>query len=255
MAQVIALVNQKGGVGKTTTALNLGAYLAEAQKHVLLVDSDPQGNATSGVGIRVEAGRAGLYEVLSNQVQAKAVIQKSPVANLSIFPSTQTLAAANVELVNVENREFLLREALLGVRNDYDYILIDCPPSLGILTINGLAAADDVVIPVQSEYYALEGLGQLLETIHLVQQNLNKDLRIMGAVVTMHDRRTKLSAQVLKEMNRHFPNKVFDSVIPRNIKLSEAPSHGQTIRQYEPWSKGAKAYRRLAEEILRQDKV
>ena len=253
MAQVIALVNQKGGVGKTTTALNLGAYLAEAQKHVLIIDSDPQGNATSGVGVKLEPGQPGLYEVLANQVAAKDVISKTQIENLSIFPSTQTLAAANVELVNLENREFLLREAILGIRNDYDYILIDCPPSLGILTINGLAASDSVVIPVQSEYYALEGLGQLLETIHLVQQNLNKELRIMGAVVTMHDRRTKLSAQVLKEMNRHFPNKIFDSVIPRNVKLSEAPSHGQTIRQYEPWSRGAKAYRRLAEEILKQE--
>jgi len=253
MAKIIALVNQKGGVGKTTTALNLGAYLAEAKKYVLVIDSDSQGNASSGLGISPENAKTSLYEILTGQVSAANAIIESQIENLKVIPSTPSLAAANVELVNVENRENLLRESLLEVRNHFDYILIDCPPSLGILTINGLVAADDVIIPVQSEYYALEGLGQLLETIQLVQHNLNKDLRIMGAVVTMHDRRTKLSAQVLKEMNRHFPNRVFDSVIPRNIKLSEAPSHGQTIRQYQPWSRGAKAYRRLAEEVLRQE--
>jgi chromosome partitioning protein len=253
MAKIIALVNQKGGVGKTTTTLNLGAYLAEAQKYVLIVDADPQGNATSGSGFRLESNTPGLYEVLGGQVQPGTVVQNTQINNLRILPSTPALAAANVELVNLEERENLLRNSLLPIRNDFDYILIDCPPSLGLLTINSLVAADSVIIPVQSEYYALEGLGQLLETIHLVQTNLNKELRIMGAVVTMHDRRTKLSAQVLKEMNRHFPNKIFDSVIPRNVKLSEAPSHGQTIRQYEPWSKGAKAYRRLAQEVLQQD--
>ncbi len=253
MAQIIALVNQKGGVGKTTTALNLGAYLAESQKYVLIIDADPQGNATSGLGVKATSETHGLYEVLSGQVKARDAVQPTQVENLQVLPSTPALAAANVELVNVEGRESLLRESLLEIRNNFDYILIDCPPSLGLLTINGLVTADDVVIPVQSEYYALEGLGQLLETIQLVQHNLNKELRIMGAVVTMHDRRTKLSAQVLKEMNRHFPNRVFDSVIPRNIKLSEAPSHGQTIRQYEPWSKGAKAYRRLAEEVLKNE--
>ncbi|MFC1617787.1 ParA family protein [Patescibacteria group bacterium] len=250
MAKIISLVNQKGGVGKTTTTLNLGAYLAEAGKYVLIVDADPQGNATSGLGIAAENVEAGLYEVLARQKAVQEVIYETPVPNLKIFPSTQALAAANVELVNYENRDRLMKEALLEIRNDYDYILVDCPPSLGILTVNGLVAADSVIIPVQSEYYALEGLGQLLETVHLVQQNLNKELRILGAVVTMHDRRTKLSAQVLKEMNRHFPNNIFEAVIPRNVKLSEAPSHGQTIRQYEPWSKGAKAYRRLAQEVL-----
>lgn len=253
MAKIIALVNQKGGVGKTTTALNLGAYLAGAKKYVLVIDSDSQGNASSGLGISPENAKTGLYEILTGQVAATNAIIESQIENLKVIPSTPSLAAANVELVNVENRENLLRDSLLEIRNHFDYILIDCPPSLGILTINGLVAADDVIIPVQSEYYALEGLGQLLETIQLVQHNLNKSLRIMGAVVTMHDRRTKLSAQVLKEMNRHFPNRVFDSVIPRNIKLSEAPSHGQTIRQYQPWSRGAKAYRRLAEEVLRQE--
>lgn len=253
MARIIAIANQKGGVGKTTTTLNLGAYLAEARKYVLVIDADPQGNATSGTGVQLEAGTPGLYEVLGGQVHPRDAIQDTHVENLRILPSTPSLAAANVELVNVEARENLMRNAFLEIRNDFDYILIDCPPSLGLLTINGLVTADDVIIPVQSEYYALEGLGQLLETIQLVQKNLNKELRIMGAVVTMHDRRTKLSAQVLKEMTRHFPNKIFDSVIPRNVKLSEAPSHGQTIKQYEPWSKGAKAYRRLAEEVLRQD--
>lgn len=253
MAKVISLVNQKGGVGKTTTALNLGAYLAETGKHVLIVDSDPQGNATSGLGQDPATIKSGLYEVIAGRASAREAIQKSGVDNLSLLPSNPNLAAANIEMVSIDNRENLLKDTLLGVRNDFDFVLIDCPPSLGLLTVNGLVASDHVIIPVQSEYYALEGLGQLLTSIRRVQQNLNKDLRIMGAVMTMYDRRTKLSAQVSKEMNRHFPNRVFESVIPRNVKLSEAPSHGQTIRQYEPWSKGAKAYRRLAEEILRQE--
>lgn len=251
MAKIIALVNQKGGVGKTTTVLNLGAYLAELGKYVLVVDSDPQGNATSGLGVIPAQLNSGLYEVLSGRAEAAAVIQNTQIQNLRVFPSTPSLAAANVELVSAEKREERLRESLLGIRNDYDYILIDCPPSLGILTVNSLVAADSVLIPVQSEYYALEGLGQLLETIHLVQKNLNPGLRVLGAVITMHDKRTKLSAQVQKEMNRHFPNKIFDSVIPRNVRLSEAPSHGLTIRQYDPWSKGARAYRQLAEEVMR----
>lgn len=251
MAKIIALVNQKGGVGKTTTVLNLGAYLAELGKYVLVVDADPQGNATSGLGVVPAQLPAGLYEVLAGRASVQEVIQNTNLPNLRVFPSTPSLAAANVELVTAERREERLRDALLGIRNDYDYILIDCPPSLGILTVNSLVAADSLIIPVQSEYYALEGLGQLLETIHLVQKNLNRGLRILGAVITMHDRRTKLSAQVQKEMNRHFPNKIFDSVIPRNVRLSEAPSHGLTIRQYDPWSKGARAYRQLAEEVLR----
>ncbi len=251
MAKIIALVNQKGGVGKTTTVLNLGAYLAELGKYVLVIDSDPQGNATSGLGVIPAQLNSGLYEVLSGRANSAEVIQDTPIQNLRVFPSTPSLAAANVELVSAEKREERLREALLEIRNDYDYILIDCPPSLGILTVNSLVAADSVLIPVQSEYYALEGLGQLLETINLVQKNLNPGLRVLGAVITMHDRRTKLSAQVQKEMNRHFPNKIFDSVIPRNVRLSEAPSHGLTIRQYDPWSKGARAYRQLAEEVMR----
>jgi len=253
MAKVISLVNQKGGVGKTTTALNLGAYLAEAGKYVLVIDSDPQGNATSGLGLDPASIESGLYEVLAGRSGAKEAIHQTNIQNLNILPSNPNLAAANIEMVSVNNREGLLKDTLLGIRNDFDFVLIDCPPSLGLLTINGLVASDRVIIPVQSEYYALEGLGQLLSTVRKVQQNLNKELRIMGAVMTMHDRRTKLSARVIKEMNRHFPNRVFESVIPRNVKLSEAPSHGQTIRQYEPWSKGAKAYKRLAEEILKQE--
>ena len=253
MAKVISLVNQKCGVGKTTTALNLGAYLAEAGKYVLVIDSDPQGNATSGLGLDPASIESGLYEVLAGRSGAKEAIHQTNIQNLNILPSNPNLAAANIEMVSVNNREGLLKDTLLGIRNDFDFVLIDCPPSLGLLTINGLVASDRVIIPVQSEYYALEGLGQLLSTVRKVQQNLNKELRIMGAVMTMHDRRTKLSARVIKEMNRHFPNRVFESVIPRNVKLSEAPSHGQTIRQYEPWSKGAKAYKRLAEEILKQE--
>ncbi|EKD49235.1 MAG: hypothetical protein ACD_63C00213G0005 [uncultured bacterium] len=254
MARVISLVNQKGGVGKTTTALNLAAYLAEEGKYVLVVDMDPQGNATSGIGIMHDQVNCSVYDVFTKGVSIKDVILPTKIANFSVVPSNFSLAAASVELVNVENREMLLRNTLLDIRNNYDYILIDCPPSLGILTVNALVASDEVLIPVQSEYYALEGLGQLISTIQRVQKNLNRDLRILGAVVTMHDKRTKLSLQVLKEMTRHFPNRVFESVIPRNVKLSEAPSHGLTVKQYEPWSKGARAYKRLAGEILKQER-
>ncbi len=250
MSQVISLVNQKGGVGKTTTAVNLGAYLAALGKFVLLVDIDPQANATSGLGVDHQNLNTGIYEALSGEVGVKEVILNTTVQGLKIAPATVSLAGANVELINVENREFRLSEVLLEVRNDFDYIVIDCPPSLGILTINGLAAADWILIPVQAEYFALEGLGQLLNTINLVKENLKPELDILGAVITMFDKRNNLSQEVLNELYQYFPNKIFRSVIPRNVRLTESPSHGLSILEYDPKSKGAKAYEKLAREIL-----
>jgi chromosome partitioning protein len=250
MAQIIAVVNQKGGVGKTTTAINLGAYLAFLGKFVLLADLDPQANATSGLGISHQNLGAGIYEALTGDAHFKNIIQNTLVQGYKIAPSTVSLAGANIELVNLERREFKLYDALLEVRNDYDYVIIDCPPSLGLLTVNGLVAADFVMIPVQAEYYALEGLGQLLNTINLVQENLKPDLKILGAVITMYDGRVGLSEAVLKDLYQYFPNKIFRAVIPRNVRLAEAPSFGKTILEYDAKSKGAKAYERLAREIL-----
>jgi chromosome partitioning protein len=254
MAKVISIVNQKGGVGKTTTACNMGAYLARLGKFVLVVDLDPQGNASSGLGIRMDQGTAGLYEVLTGAADVMTTIQATVTKNLHVLPSTPNLAALPVEIINIENREFILNDLLTPLRNNYDYIIIDCPPSLNLLTVNALVASDEVIVPVQCEYYALEGIGQLLETIQLVQQNLKPDLKLRGAVLTMFDRRTKLSNEVVKEINRNFPGKVFDAVVPRNVRLSEAPSYGQTILEYDPWSKGARAYKQLAQEIIDQDK-
>lgn len=254
MTRIISLVNQKGGVGKTTTAINLSSYLGNAGKSVLLCDIDPQANATSGVGFKVDENTKGIYESLIGQVNIKDIIHQVPGEKFKIVPSTPSLAGANVELVNVENREFKLQESLSIIRDNFDYIIIDCPPSLGLLTINALVASDFVLIPVQCEYYALEGLGQLLNTINLVQQNLKPELQLMGAVLTMYDKKTRLSNQVVKEIRRYFPAKVFDSIIPRNVRLSESPSFGKSIRRYDGWSKGARAYKGLAEEILRYEK-
>lgn len=250
MAQIIAIVNQKGGVGKTTTAVNLGAYLAHLGKFVLLVDMDPQANATSGLGIDHRTLTKGVYEALAGTAPFRDVIVSTAVQGYRVAPATLPLAGANVELVNIDRREYKLYDALLEVRNDFDYILIDCPPSLGLLTVNSLVAADQVFIPVQAEYYALEGLGQLLETIKLVQEGLKPDLKILGAAITMYDSRVGLSDAILNELYRYFPNKIFRSVIPRNIRLAEAPSHGLSILQYDAKSKGAHAYERLARELL-----
>lgn len=250
MAEIIAVVNQKGGVGKTTTAVNLGAAIANLGKFVLLVDIDPQANATSGLGVDYQNLEKGVYEAIIGESSFKEIIVKTSYPGYKLAPTTISLAGAGIELINLENREYKLANSLLEVRNDYDYILIDCPPSLGILTINGLVAADKVLIPVQAEYYALEGLGQLLKTIQLVQENLKPDLQVMGAVITMFDKRNALSQQVLEELYKHFPYYIYRSIIPRNIRLTEAPSHGLTIFNYDPHSKGAKAYERLAREIL-----
>ncbi len=250
MARVIAIVNQKGGVGKTTTAINLAAYLADLGQRVLVVDVDPQGNTSSGFGIDHKNLDKGLYQVLIDRDMHISQAIRSHQTNLHILPSTPDLAGASVELVDQPNREYRLQENLRLVDDLYDFILIDNPPSLGLLTINGLVAAKEVLIPVQCEYYALEGLSQLLETINLIKEHLQPDLQILGAVMTMYDSRNKLSEAVFNELYQYFPNRIFRSVIPRNVKLAEAPSHGKPIKDYDPESSGARAYRRLAQEIL-----
>lgn len=250
MSQIIAVVNQKGGVGKTTTAVNLASGLAEAGKFVLLVDLDPQGNATSGLGIERSQLRGGLYHALANQARFYDIVQNTAHQGLRVAPATPDLAGASVELVNVENRERKLLDTLTEAKHAYDYIIIDCPPSLGLLTLNGLMAADYVLIPVQAEYYALEGLGQLLETINLVRENLKPELNILGAVLTMFDKRNRLSEDVMNELYKFFPDNIFRSVIPRAVRLAEAPSYGQSIFHYEPSGKGARAYERLTKEFL-----
>ncbi len=250
MAKVVSVVNQKGGVGKTTTTVNVAAFLAELGKMVLVIDMDPQGNATSGLGVNRSELEHGVYEALAKQKHISDIIFDTTHEGLRIAPATQNLAGASVELVSVDNREFQLRELVSEVRHGYDYILIDCPPSLGLLTVNSLVAADELLIPVQAEYYALEGLGQLLETVKLVQNHIHPDLEILGAVLTMFDKRTKLSGEVMSELYKYFPNNIFRSVIPRTVRLAEAPSFGKSILQYEPSGKGARAYERLAREIL-----
>lgn len=250
MGHIISIVNQKGGVGKTTTAVNLAAYLASLGKFVLLVDVDPQANATSGLGIDYNKLDKGVYEALMGEINLKDVLLNTTIPGYKIAPANPNLAGANVELVNLENRESRLENALLPVRNDFDYIIIDCPPSLGLLTLNSLVAAEKLLIPVQAEYYALEGLGQLMNTINLIKNNIKPNLEVLGAVLTMYDKRTKLSDEVLHQLYQYFPDRIFRSVIPRNVRLTESPSFGKSILEYDPKSKGAKAYERLAREIL-----
>ncbi|MDD5043564.1 MAG: ParA family protein [Patescibacteria group bacterium] len=250
MAQVIAVVNQKGGVGKTTTAMNLGAYLALLGKFVLLIDLDPQANATSGLGVNHRELQQGIYNVLLGEVKIRDIILPTNQEGYRLAPSTMDLAGANIELVNLEEREYRLAHALEEVRGSFDYIIIDCPPSLGLLTVNALTAADSVIIPVQAEYYALEGLGQLLETIGLVKENLNPKLEVLGALLTMFDSRNRLANDVFSELYQYFPNKIFRSVIPRSVRLAEAPSHGATILNYDSGSKAAKCYEKFAKELL-----
>ena len=250
MARIISVVNQKGGVGKTTTSVNLAVYLAALGKYVLLVDLDPQANATSGIGISHNELENGLYEVLSGSTDIRSIIQQHALDGLKIAPATNSLAGASVELVNMDRREFRLLDVVDQVRHEFDYIIIDSPPSLGLLTINGLVAADEILIPVQAEYFALEGLGQLMNTINLIKDNIKPELQVLGAVITMYDGRQKLSEQVMHELYQYFPDKIFRSVIPRNVRLTEAPSFGKSILHYDPKSKGAKAYERLAKELL-----
>lgn len=250
MGKVIAIANQKGGVGKTTTSVNLSSSLAKKGKKVLLIDTDPQGNATSGLGISKDLEYS-VYDVIVNETEMEKVIKNTKTKNLQICPSTINLAGAEVELVSMMSREHRLKEKLDLVKDNYDYVIIDCPPSLGLITLNTFTAADSVLIPIQCEFYALEGLGQLMNTINLVKKHLNKDLKIEGALLTMYDMRTNLSNQVVKEVSKYFGNNVYKTVIPRNVKLSEAPSYGMSITEYDSRSKGAKSYEKLAKEFLK----
>lgn len=250
MGKIIAIANQKGGVGKTTTSVNLGAGLAQVGKKVLLVDIDAQGNATTGVGIEKSELDQCIYNVLVEDADVQGAIRKTATENLDVLPATIQLAGAEIELVPTISREVRLQRALQPIRDEYEYIIIDCPPSLGLLTINALTAADSVIIPVQCEYYALEGLSQLLNTVRLVQKHLNKNLAIQGVLLTMLDARTNLGIQVIDEVKKYFRDKVYRSIIPRNVRLSEAPSHGKPIMQYDAKSRGAEVYLDLAEEVI-----
>lgn len=247
---MIALANQKGGVGKTTSSVNLSSSLAFLGRKVLLVDIDPQGNASSGVGVNKGEIEHCIYDVLVDDVAIQDVLQKTDLDNLNVIPATIQLAGAEVELVPAISREIRLKKAIDSIRDDYDYVIIDCPPSLGLLTLNALTAADSVLIPVQCEYYALEGLSQLLNTIRIVQKHLNEDLQIEGVLLTMLDARTNLGIQVIDEVKKYFQNKVFNTIIPRNVRLSEAPSHGKPILLYDAKSKGAEVYLELAKEVV-----
>lgn len=240
----------KGGVGKTTSSVNLSSSLAFLGKKVLLVDIDPQGNASSGVGVNKGEIEHCIYDVLVDDVAIQDVLQKTDLDNLNVIPATIQLAGAEVELVPAISREIRLKKAIDSIRDDYDYVIIDCPPSLGLLTLNALTAADSVLIPVQCEYYALEGLSQLLNTIRIVQKHLNEDLQIEGVLLTMLDARTNLGIQVIEEVKKYFQNKVFNTIIPRNVRLSEAPSHGKPILLYDAKSKGAEVYLELAKEVV-----
>ncbi|HSO96884.1 MAG TPA: AAA family ATPase [Acidimicrobiia bacterium] len=251
LPRVLAIANQKGGVGKTTTAVNLGAALAEGGFRVLIVDLDPQGNATTGLGLNPRDVNGSLYDVLLNDLPMEDCVEPTSVKNLFVAPATIDLAGAEIELVPQMSRELRLRRAIESVRDQYDLVLIDCPPSLGLLTLNGLAAADDIIVPIQCEYYALEGLGQLLRNVGLVQSNLNRALEVRGIVLTMYDGRTKLADQVEAEVREYFGPKVYRTVVPRTVRLSEAPSFGQPIIVFDSTSRGARAYRELAKEVSR----
>ncbi len=254
MKKAIAIFNQKGGVGKTTTNINLAACLSLMDKKVLILDIDPQGNTTSGMGISKKGLRNTMYEILvDDKLDPRKAIIHTNIKNLDIIPASVQLAGAEIELVQLEGREKRLKKALNKIKDDYDYVFIDCPPSLGLLTINSLTAVDSVLIPIQCEFYALEGVSQLMSTIELVKKNLNPDLEIQGVILSMFDGRTNLSIQVVEEVKKYFREKVYSTVIPRNVRLAEAPSFGMPITEYDPRSKGAEAYRDFAEEFLEQE--
>ncbi len=253
MGKIIAIANQKGGVGKTTTSINLAASLGVLEKKVLLIDADPQANATSGIGIDVESVELGTYQLLEHSSSAKEAIIKTEMPNLDIIPAHIDLVAIEIELVDKDEREYMMKKALQEIKDDYDYILIDCAPSLGLLTLNALTAADAVIIPIQCEYFALEGLGKLLNTIKSVQKIHNPDLDIEGLLLTMYDSRLRLSNQVVEEVQKHFNDMVFQTIIQRNVKLSEAPSFGESIINYDAASKGATNYLSLAKEIINKN--
>lgn len=250
MGKIITLANQKGGVGKTTTSINLSASLAASEYSVLLVDIDPQANTSAGVGYDTKELDKTIYEILINRLDPKETILKTEMPNLKLIPSHINLVGAELEMVNIKNRELILKEVLMDVKKDFDYIIIDCPPSLGLLTVNALSAADSVLIPVQCEYYALEGLGQLLNTISIVRYQLNRKLDIEGVLLTMYDSRLRISNQVVDEVRKHFEGKVFDTVISRNVRLAEAPSHGKPVILYDAVSTGAQNYLQLAKEMI-----
>ena len=251
MGKVISIANQKGGVGKTTTTINLSACLAEAGKRVLVIDMDPQGNTTSGLGIEKDEAENTIYEVILRTVDIKDAIIKDIFDNLDIIPSNVNLAGAEIDLIDVDNREYILKDSLAEVKDNYDFIILDCPPSLSMLTVNAMTASNTVLVPIQCEYYALEGLTQLMHTINLVKKKLNKKLELEGVVFTMYDSRTNLSLQVVENVKDNLQEKIYNTIIPRNIRLAEAPSHGLPINIYDKRSTGAESYRNLAQEVIK----
>jgi chromosome partitioning protein len=250
LGRVIAIANQKGGVGKSTTAVNLSSYLGDNGYRTLIVDFDPQSNSTSGIGLEKDNIRLSIYDVLINNLEPAKAILKTPYKNLYILPSSIQLAGAEVELVTSMKREYKFKHAIDKIRSQFDFTIVDCPPALGLLTVNALTGASEVLIPIQCEYYALEGLGQLMNTINLIKENLNEQLVITGVVMTMYDQRTRLSEQVIEEVRSYFPDKVYKTIIPRNVRLSEAPSYGKPIIYYDPECKGAQAYKSLTKEVI-----